>query len=131
MAAVGAAFLLAIGRALAPIYVENDRFGRSPPVHLIDRLTGQTGEGGKASPAGSATSSRTGPIWLAEVPAPVIARRPPNGSPDRGTTFRRCSRPRSRQAARTPIAAVSRRADGGHSCRYARQRAYRPRVGQL
>jgi hypothetical protein len=47
MAIVGAAFLLAIGRALARIHVEHDDLRRSPPVHLADPLTGKIGERGK------------------------------------------------------------------------------------
>jgi len=47
MAIVGAAFLLAIGRALAQIHVEHHGFWRSPPVHLVYPLAGQIGESGK------------------------------------------------------------------------------------
>jgi hypothetical protein len=39
VAIIGAAFLLAIGRALARIHVEHDGLGRSPPVYLVDPLT--------------------------------------------------------------------------------------------
>src|SRR5205085_8889437 len=41
MAVVGAAFLLAVGRALARIHVEHDRLRRSPLLNLVDPLAGQ------------------------------------------------------------------------------------------
>jgi hypothetical protein len=44
VAVVGAAFLLAIGRALARIHAEHDHPRRPPLVHLIDPLAGQMGE---------------------------------------------------------------------------------------
>src|SRR6516165_8002074 len=44
MAVVGAAFLLAIGRALARINVEHDGSWRPPLVHLANPLTGKIGE---------------------------------------------------------------------------------------
>src|SRR5919202_2471584 len=47
MAVVGAAFLLAIGRAFARIHVENDDLRPSPPAHFVNPLTGQIGESGK------------------------------------------------------------------------------------
>ena len=47
MPVVGAAFLLAVGRALARIHVEHDGLRRSPPVHLVDPLAGQIGESSK------------------------------------------------------------------------------------
>jgi hypothetical protein len=47
MAVIGAAFLLAIGWALARIHVEHDPLRRSAFVHLIDPLAGQIGENGK------------------------------------------------------------------------------------
>ena len=47
MAVVGAAFLLAVGRALARIRVEDDDPRWSPLLHLVDPLTGQIGESSK------------------------------------------------------------------------------------
>src|SRR5437868_12298904 len=46
MAVVGAAFLLAVSRALARIHVEHDPLRRSPLVHLVDPSAGQIGERG-------------------------------------------------------------------------------------
>ena len=75
MAVVGAAFLLAVGRALARIHVEHDHLRRSPLVHLVDPLAGQIGERGEVlRPASHFVSKR--PIWLAEAADPVIARSP-------------------------------------------------------
>src|SRR5215469_14506730 len=61
MPVVGAAFLLAMGRALARIHIEHDSLWRSPPVHLVDPLAGQIGESDKVLRGDSATSSRIGP----------------------------------------------------------------------
>jgi hypothetical protein len=47
MAIVGAAFLVAVGRALARIDVEHDSLRGPPVVHLVDPLAGQIGESGK------------------------------------------------------------------------------------
>src|SRR6476659_1351745 len=47
MPVVGAAFLFAIGRALARIHVEYDGLQPSPPMHFVNPLTGQIGERGK------------------------------------------------------------------------------------
>jgi hypothetical protein len=47
MAVVGAAFLLAIGRALAGIHVEHGHLQRAPLVHLVNPLSGQIGKSGK------------------------------------------------------------------------------------
>jgi hypothetical protein len=47
VAVVGAAFLLAVGGALARIHVEHDHLGRSPLVHLVDPLAEQIGKRGK------------------------------------------------------------------------------------
>jgi len=44
---VGAAFLLAVSRALARIHVEHDDLRRSPRVHLVDPPAGQIGKGSK------------------------------------------------------------------------------------
>src|SRR6476646_8207097 len=44
MPVVGAAFLLAVGRALARIHVEHDDPRRSPRVHLVDPPAGQIGK---------------------------------------------------------------------------------------
>jgi hypothetical protein len=44
MAVVGAAFLVAVGRALARIHVEYDHLWRALLVHLVDPLAGQIGE---------------------------------------------------------------------------------------
>jgi hypothetical protein len=43
MAALGVAFLLAVGRALARIHVEHNHIRRAPPVHLVNPLAGQIG----------------------------------------------------------------------------------------
>ncbi len=47
MAVIGAAFLGAVGRALARIHVENDDSRRSPRVHLVDPPAGKISESGK------------------------------------------------------------------------------------
>ena len=47
VAVVGAAFLLAVGRAFGRIHVEHNPLRRSPLVHLADPLAGQIGECGK------------------------------------------------------------------------------------
>jgi hypothetical protein len=47
MPVIGAAFLLAVGRALARIHVEHDHLQRSPLLYLVDPLAGQIGEGGE------------------------------------------------------------------------------------
>ena len=47
VAVVGAAFLLAVGRALARIHVEHDHLRRSPLMHRVDPLARQIGEGGE------------------------------------------------------------------------------------
>ena len=52
MAVVGAAFLFAVGRALARIHVEHDRPRRSPLVHCVDPLAGQIGESGEVRRTG-------------------------------------------------------------------------------
>jgi hypothetical protein len=75
VAVVGAAFLLAVGRALARIHVEHDDPQRSPLVRLADPLAGQIGERGKV--LGQAQPLRLeAPIWLAEAADPVTARSP-------------------------------------------------------
>ena len=63
MAVVGAAFLLAVGRALARIHVEHDDPRRSPLVHLVDPPAGQIGESGKV--LGPAQPLRLEPAHLA------------------------------------------------------------------
>jgi hypothetical protein len=47
VAVVGAAFLLAVGRALARIHVENDGPRWTAGVHLVDPSSGQIGKRGK------------------------------------------------------------------------------------
>jgi hypothetical protein len=75
MAIEGAAFLLAIGQALARIHVEHDGLRRLPPVHLADPLTGKIGERGKIlEPAQPLRLEH--PIWLAGATEPEIARSP-------------------------------------------------------
>src|SRR6516162_8361455 len=63
MPVVGAAFLLAIGRALARIHIEHDRLRRSPLVHLVDPLAGQISESDKV--VGAAQPLRLEPAHLA------------------------------------------------------------------
>ena len=75
MAVVGAAFLLAIGRAFARIHVEYDGLRPSPPAHPVDPLTGQIGERGKVLGRLNHFVSKR-PIWLAEAADPLIARSP-------------------------------------------------------
>jgi hypothetical protein len=61
MAVVGAAFLVAVGRALARIHVEHDDLWRSPlvaPCQSIGRADRRALQGSRV---GSATSSRSGP----------------------------------------------------------------------
>jgi hypothetical protein len=75
MAVLGAAFLLAIGRALARRHVEHDRFWRSPLVHLVDPLAGKIGKGSEV--LGPAQPPRFEALnWLAEAADLVIARSP-------------------------------------------------------
>jgi len=68
------------------------------------------------------------PIWLAESAEPVIARSPTTqriaGSQH---SDQRHSRPHSRRAARTPIGAANRPADGDRSYRCAHRQECRPR----
>ena len=52
MAVVGAAFLFAVGRALVRIHVEHDGPRRSPLVHRVDPLAGQSGESGEVRRTG-------------------------------------------------------------------------------
>ena len=66
MSVVGAAFLLAVGRALARIHVEHDGLRRSPLVHPVDPLAGQIGERRKVLGRLSHSVSNR-PIWLAEA----------------------------------------------------------------
>ncbi len=108
MPIVGAAFLLAVGRALTRIDIEHDDPRRSPPVHLVDPLAGQIGESGEVlGRVGYSVSKRA--IWLVEAADPVIAvRRPPSVSPDPGTADRRHSYPHSRPNVRTLTVASSR-----------------------
>jgi hypothetical protein len=47
MPVIGAAFLLAIGGALARIHVEYDDLRPSPPTHFVNPLTGQIDKSGK------------------------------------------------------------------------------------
>ena len=47
MPVVGAAFLVAVGRALARSHVEHDLLRRSPMVYLVDPLTGKIGQTSK------------------------------------------------------------------------------------
>src|SRR3954451_437322 len=61
VAIVGAAFLLAVGRAFTRIHVEHNGLRRSPPAHLVDPLAGQIGKGGKGSRVGSTTLSQSAP----------------------------------------------------------------------
>jgi hypothetical protein len=76
MAIVGAAFLLAVVRALARIDVEHDNLCRSPLAHLVDPLAGKIGESGKVLGPAPATSSRSDPSGWPEAPEPLIARSP-------------------------------------------------------
>jgi hypothetical protein len=63
MPVVGAALLLAVGRALARIHVEQDHLRRSPLLHVVDPLAGQIGECGKV--IGPAEPFRLEPAHLA------------------------------------------------------------------
>src|SRR5215469_4021435 len=47
VAVVGAAFLFAVGRALARIHVEYDGLRRSPPARFVNPMTGQIDKSGK------------------------------------------------------------------------------------
>ena len=78
MPVIGAAFLLAIGRALARIHVEHDRLRRSPPVHLVNPPARQVGKGGEVlgrlsqlsrSPHLASRSGRPGDRPVAHDPA--------------------------------------------------------------
>jgi hypothetical protein len=74
MAAIGAAFLCAIGRALARIHVENDHFRRSPLVHRVNPPARHIGIGKVLRPRQPV--GLEAPIWLADAADPVIARSP-------------------------------------------------------
>jgi hypothetical protein len=52
MAVVGAALLLAVGRALARIHVEHDDPRLTPLMHRVDPLARQIGEGGEVRRTG-------------------------------------------------------------------------------
>jgi hypothetical protein len=52
MPVVGAALLLAVGRALARIHVEHDDPRWSPPVHGVDPPARQIGKGGEVLRSG-------------------------------------------------------------------------------
>ena len=63
--------------------------------------------------------------WRSRTALTPPCRRRSSASPDHGAAVRRRSRPRSRQADRTPTAAANRPAHGGRSCRCAHRRASR------
>jgi hypothetical protein len=73
MAIVGAAFLLAVGRALARIHVEHDHLRRSQLVHLVNPLAGQIGKSGKvlrpAQPLLAGRGGRASNCPVADNPA--------------------------------------------------------------
>src|SRR6516162_8072830 len=75
VAVVGAAFLLAVGRAFARIHVEHDDPRRSPLLHLVDPCPGRSASAARFSGRLSHCVSKR-PIWLAEAAEPVIARSP-------------------------------------------------------
>ena len=131
MAVIGAAFLLAVGRAFARIHIENDGLRRSPLVHLVDPLAGQIGERGKV----------LGPAEPLRLEAAHLAGR--GGRPaDRPVA----DHPAHRRVAAQPLGVVhvliagqppehrlaqqGPPADVDHSCRCACRPAYRRRVGQ-
>jgi hypothetical protein len=66
VAVVGAAFLLAIGRALARIHVEHDDPRRAPLVRLSIHWLGRSARVEKFSGRVSPSVSKR-PIWLAEA----------------------------------------------------------------
>jgi hypothetical protein len=72
MAVVGAAFLLAVGRAFARIHVQHDNPRPTPLVHRLDPLAWQIGEAARFSGRASHSVSKR-PIWLAEAPRPIGA----------------------------------------------------------
>jgi hypothetical protein len=63
---VGAPLLIAVGRALAPIHVEDDDPRRAPPVHGVDPPARQLGECGEVLRPGQPLGLETA-IWLAEA----------------------------------------------------------------
>lgn len=75
VAVIGAALLLAIGRALARIHVEHDDPRRMPLVRRVNPLARQIGECSEFLGWVSRALSKR-PIWLAEAAAPWIARLP-------------------------------------------------------
>ena len=127
MAVPDAHLLLAMGRADARIHVEHDASRRTAAMHAVDPLAGQDRRAPRGSSAPRASASRSAPSGSAmpHGPEPPCRRRS-SASPDHGAGARRRSRPRIRQAARTPTAAATRPAHGGRSCRCARRRASRP-----
>ncbi len=72
MAVVGAAFLFAVGRALARIHVQHDDPRLTPLVHRLDPLARQISEGGEVHRTGQLFGLEA-PIWLAEAPLPIGA----------------------------------------------------------
>ena len=113
MAVVGAAFLLAVGRALARIPCPARRswaVAAGAPCRSTVRADRRERQ---SSPDGSATRSRSAPSGWPRQPDPLaLGRRPPSALPGRGTAGRRRSRPHSRPATRIPTAAATRPTDG-------------------
>jgi hypothetical protein len=61
MPIVGAAFLLAVGRALARIHVEYDGLRRSPLMHLVDPLApGRSARAASHAPENGRSTSESG-----------------------------------------------------------------------
>jgi len=126
MPVVGAAFLLAVGRALARIHVEHDYPRRSAHVHLVDPPAGQIGKSNEV----------LGPGQPLRLEAAHLAGR--GGRPgDRGVA----NYPTHRRIAAQPIGVIhilvagepakycidvaSRPIDAGRSCRCAHRRECR------
>src|SRR6516165_3276781 len=113
MAVIGAAFLIAVGRALARIHVEHDGLRRSSLVHLVDPLAGKIGESSKV--LGSAQPLRLEPAHLAGR-----SRRPGDRPVAHYPAHRRVA---TQSLGVVQVLIAGQPADGDRSCRCVRQRA--------
>src|SRR5260370_16813140 len=88
MGSVGAAFLCAVGRALARIHVEHDALRRSPLVYRVDPPAPQIGKSGEVRRTGQPLgleaphlAGRSSPTHRGSPPDHPAPRRPPPQPP--------------------------------------------------
>ena len=93
------AFLLAVGRALGTVHVENDAVRRPPFMHLVDPGARQTRQHGQVA-LGRQHSVSKRPIWLLDAAA--------RSSPSRPTIARMAGSRASRSASLTSSYPASR-----------------------